>query len=134
MIIRKNIAKKFRIPKNEAVEYSENKNLEVDPYLLGYWLGDGCKSNNHICVADADMYVLEEFGHNKIIRNSKNSVDFGIPLLRKKLMNIGVLNNKHIPEEYKRSSKEQRLALIQGLMDTDGTVDKRDGWCYFTQV
>lgn len=46
---------------------------------------------------------------------------------------------KHIPSVYLRASKDQRLALLQGLMDTDGhiaecgrceliTVHRRLGW------
>lgn len=45
----------------------------------------------------------------------------------------GLLNNKHIPSEYLRGSYKQRLFLIQGLMDTDGTVDNR-GHCSFTNM
>lgn len=42
-----------------------------------------------------------------------------------------LLKNKHIPVAYLRSSFKQRLSLLQGLMDTDGTSDKR-GRCEFT--
>ena len=42
--------------------------------------------------------------------------------LQAKLRDIGVLGNKHIPESYLHGSVAQRLALLQGLMDTDGTV------------
>ena len=42
--------------------------------------------------------------------------------MRAKLSEIGVLGNKHIPERYLHGSVAQRLALLQGLMDTDGTV------------
>src|SRR5262249_10766795 len=42
-----------------------------------------------------------------------------------KLREIGVLGNKHIPESYLHGSVVQRLALLQGLMDTDGTVSNR---------
>lgn len=41
------------------------------------------------------------------------------------LKEAGLLKNKHIPAVYLRASKAQRLALLQGLMDTDGTCDKR---------
>jgi phage terminase large subunit-like protein len=40
------------------------------------------------------------------------------------LKGMGLLNNKHIPREYLRASVGQRLALLQGLMDTDGCVGK----------
>ncbi len=40
------------------------------------------------------------------------------------LRELGVLGNKHIPRRYLESSPDQRLALLQGLMDTDGSIDK----------
>ena len=49
-----------------------------------------------------------------------------------KLRINNLIHNKHIPKKYLRSSINQRLALIQGLMDTDGTCDKR-GICLFSQ-
>src|SRR5215469_282025 len=45
--------------------------------------------------------------------------------LQAKLRELGVLGNKHIPECYLRASVAQRLSLLQGLMDTDGTVSAR---------
>jgi replicative DNA helicase len=42
--------------------------------------------------------------------------------LQGRLRTIGVLNSKHIPVEYLRSSETQRRALLAGLLDTDGTV------------
>ncbi|HTT52588.1 MAG TPA: recombinase RecA [Streptosporangiaceae bacterium] len=42
--------------------------------------------------------------------------------LQAQLRELGVLGNKHIPERYLHGSVAQRLALLQGLMDTDGTV------------
>lgn len=41
------------------------------------------------------------------------------------LRDAGLLNNKHIPEIYQAASIPQRIALLQGLMDTDGTCDTR---------
>ena len=38
---------------------------------------------------------------------------------------LGVLRNKHIPDLYMRGSRDQRMALLQGLVDTDGYVDPR---------
>lgn len=46
---------------------------------------------------------------------------------------MSLKNNKHIPVEYFLSSRSQRLALLQGLMDTDGYVDKWRGICEFCQ-
>lgn len=47
------------------------------------------------------------------------------PSLGERLGDLGVLKNKHVPPAYLRASREQRLELLRGLMDTDGTVDKR---------
>lgn len=43
---------------------------------------------------------------------------------KEKMRALGQYKNKHIPEEYFNASHKQRLALLQGLMDTDGTVNK----------
>ncbi len=56
-----------------------------------------------------------------------------VPGLTRQLRAAGVLRNKHIPAVYLRASTEQRLALLQGLMDTDGTIDTRQGHSEFTQ-
>lgn len=45
--------------------------------------------------------------------------------LRERLRAIGVLGAKHIPDLYLRSSREQRMALLQGLIDSDGTIDAK---------
>jgi LAGLIDADG-like domain len=52
--------------------------------------------------------------------------------LRVALRGLGVLGDKHIPSTYLRASLKQRLALLQGLMDTDGTVDPTRAKCEFT--
>jgi len=41
------------------------------------------------------------------------------------LAKLGVMNNKHVPEQYMWASEEQRRALLAGLLDTDGTVSPR---------
>jgi len=53
--------------------------------------------------------------------------------LQERLRQVGVLGNKHIPLAYLRGSAQQRLSLLQGLMDTDGTIS-RAGQCSFTTV
>ena len=44
--------------------------------------------------------------------------------LQKELNKLGLLKNKHIPEKYFLGSKKQRLDLLRGLMDTDGSYNK----------
>lgn len=52
--------------------------------------------------------------------------------LTAKLRTLGVLNNKHVPEMYLRASINQRIALLQGMMDTDGYIDRKKNQCEFT--
>lgn len=46
----------------------------------------------------------------------------------------GLLHNKHIPEQYFSASYDQRLALLQGLMDTDGSISRDYSSCEFTSM
>lgn len=103
------------------------KKLPLDPYLLGVWLGDGSKSCGIITQATnspvweelkARGYTLSEnLNHDPERKGTDMRTVYGI---RKILDYLGVLNNKHIPEEYMLASYEQRLDLLRGLMDTDG--------------
>jgi replicative DNA helicase len=50
-----------------------------------------------------------------------------------RLRDAGLLGDKHIPVAYLRASLGQRLSLVQGLMDTDGTIAE-SGQCEFTST
>jgi hypothetical protein len=107
------------------------KELPIDPYLLGLWLGDGCKY--HAQISTVDQEIVDAFtNHNYNIERIPNSIcDFRITKgFRTLLRNAGLLQNKHIPDIYFEGSVNQRLALVQGLMDSDGTVAS-SGKCSF---
>lgn len=113
--------------------------LPVDPYVLGAWLGDGntgqgifTQGDTDVCtdrhgLTDRDFLVLQlkssdvdayVSGQNRIHTRG----------LAKLLSAAGVLDGKHLPALYLRSAARQRLALLQGLMDTDGSI-KPGGHC-----
>lgn len=98
--------------------------LTIPPYTLGAWLGDGISAGGRICIGDEDktemLANLADDGWS--VTPNKAKYMYGIAGLQVKLREVGVLNNKHIPIDYLRASYGQRLALLQGLMDTDGTV------------
>lgn len=141
LLIRKE--RNHRIKVAGAVEGREH-NLPLPAYVLGCWLGDGTSSCASFTCADDDSQIIDE------IRKEGVPVTKGKPPLRwnfnggedhpdfrkhktgftSQLRKLGVLRNKHIPEIYLRASYEQRLSLLQGLMDTDGTIYK-NGKCYF---
>lgn len=119
--------------------------LPISPYVLGVWLGDGTSASAQLTCDVKDKQIVEELakeGQPAVLLSEKNhrwglnggpdSPDFRKQNtgLAPKLRKLGVLNNKHIPEEYLWASEDQRLALLQGLMDTDGTISK-DGKCRF---
>ena len=134
---------KYRVPLAEAVEYP-HKDLPLDPYTLGVWLGYGCKNHTGITCSDIDrdemIKNLTEQGHVcKWTKSPPHAGTIWIDTLQPEgnktleaLKKISVYKNKHIPEMYMFSSIEQRRELLMGLMDTDGTCNKA-GQCEFTQ-
>ena len=110
----------------------EEKELPIDPYLLGVWLGDGTSGNNGLTCGVEDLAHFSQFGEPKPC-NKGRVYRIGIKGLCKPLRLLGLKNNKHIPYIYFSASKEQRMELLRGLMDTDGCCDTR-GRCEFTQM
>lgn len=106
--------------------------LLVDPYVLGVWLGDGQTAGAAICGAEEDLVFvaaeIERRGYSVsrwAVKPGRVSV-IGVPGgLLAALDALGVLGDKHIPASYLRASFSQRLDLLRGLMDTDGTVGSR---------
>ncbi len=103
--------------------------LPIDPYVLGAWLGDGTSSGCGFTTADPEIISeIDRCGYRVSKRGSKYG--YGIIGLQRQLRKSGLLGNKHIPQQYLRSSVAQRMALLRGLMDTDGTANK-SGACEF---
>lgn len=135
---------KYRVPMSLPVEYPE-KDLPIDPYTLGYWLGDGASGRPELTIGLVDLdeaiSLLEERGHTCVTRLDHDNTYVtrldgagnGRPNpFKENLAALGVLNNKHIPDAYLQGSIEQRWELLRGLMDTDGFCSKA-GQCEFTQ-
>lgn len=121
------------------------KDLPIDPYVLGLWLGDGASYDSRITVVNRDVNSLIEilkkrpqFDEINILEHKKRNSVLNIlttqnretKSLNSLLKNNNLIQNKHIPNEYLFSSREQRLDLLCGLMDSDGYIDKR-GHGYF---
>lgn len=112
--------------------------LIIDPYVLGVWLGDGETNAPSICNHVSDIQIInevEKYYNCSNITTESTSVDtkrYYFSLLRTQLKSIGVFGKKHIPIQYLRSSYEQRLHLLQGIMDTDGYVNPITGGCELT--
>lgn len=120
---------RFRIPIAKCVDYPERE-LPVEPYLMGYWLGNGhaTKPEITVCTKDIDEVIAKITPYHEINKSWDNVGDSKIfrindlkPILLKSF------HDKKIPDEYLISSKEQRLRLLQGLMDSDGSISTRKG-------
>jgi deoxycytidine triphosphate deaminase len=125
------------------------RSLPIDPYVLGAWLGDGTSSRAEITCADMPIleeivnagYAVERRAGAYLYRiggvgHTRNALTGQYPRngsLSSALRNLGLLGNKHVPADYLLASEPQRLALLQGLMDTDGYVDST-GRCEFTNT
>jgi len=121
--------------------------LPLPPYTLGAWLSDGDSSGATITKSVADgTFIAKEIADEGIaIRRIKDGhtaprwrLSDGVrnptkDCVQKRLRLMGLLGNKHIPAVYQRASIKQRMALLQGLMDTDGYASKA-GQCEIVSV
>jgi len=86
-------------------------------------------TNHAIPVAKALVYpeqweLFEKLGY-KVSHSTKDNIHHCILGLKVQLRELNLLNNKHIPDIYKYSSYAQRVELLRGLFDADGTIAKR---------
>ena len=121
------------------VEFEE-KDVTIDPYMIGLWLGDGTTLQPSITTADKEIvHYMEDFccKHNYRLSIQDSSGTRG-PSYRvcddkpvngfsEKLREYNLLGNKHIPSVYKCNSRSNRLKLLAGLVDSDGFMV---GNCY----
>ena len=120
------------------------RSLSIDPYLLGLWLGDGTSTAAAItCHSDDEPHYrsrAEAAGERWRTRKGRGDIltcvltRGPVPLFRTRLNQMGVFRNKRVPMEYLRSGQNQRLALLQGLMDSDGYIDDVGGKAEFTST
>ncbi len=129
----------WRLPKHPGVQ-GNIQQLPIDPWLLGYWLGDGSSSQGRITVGyeDNDSFERECFARGIVIQNIRpsehgNCADYTIEGLRALLCKNNLINSKHIPSIYMLASREQRIELLKGLMDSDGHSQAR-GRCEWAQA
>jgi len=114
---------------------TEEAALPIEPYLYGAWLGDGTSRGARMCMAEAEMVshvTAAADVHGWAVTKGAGVYDYGVTGgMKVALRQAGVLGQKRVLPCYMRASIEQRLALLQGLMDTDGHADER-GNCEFT--
>lgn len=124
--------KKWFVPLVEPARFRKKK-FAVDPYLLGVILGDGNVRTSGSCALTKDTDFVEQWA-GRSEQHPSNGIStrhLNIPGLKKALKDLDLAGKrsweKHVPREYLLGSPEQRLALLQGLLDTDGSPMARGG-------
>lgn len=139
---------------SDRIEFS-HKNIEIDPYLLGLWLGDGHSNETSFTIANYDVeiinFIKEYCNKNKlpfsvsdshkekqtrcktyrILAPTRKHFANG---LKENLKKYDLLNNKHIPDAYKCNDVDIRLRLLAGILDTDGYYDRKKRTYEYTSV
>ena len=148
---------KYRIPVNKAVQYP-SKNLDIHPYVMGYIIGNGCTKERELTISSQDEFCIKkisnlinaksykkhpnnyscvfELNDNEkyISLNNRKISIFQTDYLLKKYPEV---NNKYsyekrIPKDYLYGDYIQRLNLLNGLLDSDGSVGHKNRISYST--
>lgn len=143
---------RYRILQNGPVKYRDLK-LPVDPYVLGVLLGDFKTGQQEITISSIDKFVIDKFSkllprkntpqcwkntnywHFKLEtpyngRNSSTIINYQIDDLLRGQIKLNKHAQSFIPTQYLIGSEKERVALVQGLMDTNGSVSL-GGFPYF---
>ena len=107
----------------------------LDPYLLGVWLGDGTRRRGALNLSGPKEPIVKAFGDAgwDLSANPKYPNQWFIRNFQPVLRTLGLADgDKMLPPQYLRGSLEQRLALLQGLMDTDGSWNRGRSQAVFT--
>lgn len=116
----------------------DKKDVKIDPYFLGIWLGDGHKNTSGVTnfdnivvdnvkkiAAKRNLSIRVKDGHDYFIYSEENKIKKpGKGISKNTLQNdlrfYNLIKNKHIPFDYKVNDRETRMQLLAGLMDSDG--------------
>ena len=122
----------YAIPNNKKVEFNA-QNVMLDPYTLGLLIGDGCLTKSCLNVAEFTSgeedfeFYKQHVPHKMYPRKAKYSHGILINNLQGILKEYRLWNTtsdtKFIPKEYLFNTSEVRMSILQGIMDTDGTIN-----------
>lgn len=135
------VQKQLYIFKSEGINWN-HKEVLLDPYIFGMWLGDGLSNGYGFVTADKELLdkwiewgksndatIKKGHKYKYGISSTINNTQPGIACnktepapLKKLLKPYNLVNNKHIPLDYLVNDRKTRLAVLAGLVDTDGNV------------
>lgn len=130
----------YKIKRAGIINFSE-KEIPIDPYFLGLWLGDGTNKSVSITTPDKEIKeyiykIANEYEVNVRIAENSNKTcptyfltkgrgKLSERPLRELFKQLDLFNNKHIPYIYRCNSIENRVKLLEGLIDTDGSLGEK---------
>lgn len=129
----------YALEKVNGIEF-EHKDVLIDPYIFGLWIGDGDKDSARFTNPDIEVIdALKEFANaNNLVCNIYNHStsklakrisftrkDCSLNWFRQALDAMGIKDNKFIPKNYICTDRESRLQFLAGIIDTDGNYDAR---------
>jgi superfamily II DNA or RNA helicase len=132
-------ANRFNIETPKGLNFRKKK-VKIDPYMMGLLLGDeSFRFQGAIRISNTETEILDY----KLMHYS--GCDYRISCGRRgtpknsyveaiKKMGLEGLHSwtKFIPKEYMVNNFETRLSVLQGLMDSDGLIDKKGGISFIT--
>ncbi|QKG25998.1 ATP-dependent DNA helicase RecG [Actinomadura verrucosospora] len=138
-LLRKSGASKWYLPLVEAPELDAQVARPIDPYLLGVLLGDGFMKYGRLAISTQDREIVDAVGELvpdgcRLVQRADRPLDWSILGERRgagnpaiaALRDLGVYGkgayDKFVPAGYLNASAKERHALLQGLLDTDGTL------------
>lgn len=133
------------IPVPQPIDFRQHHALSVDPYVIGVMIGDGCVTQHQPIITSKDddlikmveTILIARYNQRLIRKNCKGNqtIDYVVGSsppnshtnqLRDDLEQLGMwgkyAHEKSIPTQYLTASIQNRIDLLCGLMDTDGTV------------
>jgi len=132
---------------SKPVEFIQKEELVIPPYTLGALIGDGSLKSGGVGITSVDTHILhkisEELPPSLDLRQVTDTITFGIRttdlstgnLYIRELKELGLTvksEHKFIPKKYLFSNIAARRSLLQGLMDTDGTLDPNGMHTYYS--
>lgn len=129
----------YALEKVNGIEF-EHKDVLIDPYIFGLWIGDGDKDSARFTNPDIEVIdALKKFANaNNLVCNIYNhstsklakrisftKKDCSLNWFRQALDAMGVKDNKFIPKNYICTDRESRLQFLAGIIDTNGNYDAR---------
>ena len=140
--------KQLRGVYHTGLEYQE-KDISIDPYWLGLWLGDGNRNAPTILVNETKDFEIQNYiiryaeklgykckiynrnikrpGYKDLMNDvSINNNGRWSKNLLKELKLYNLYKNKHIPKDFLENTREIRLKVLAGILDTDGYLSEKN--------